>query len=93
MRPAHLGKCLQMSKEELERYLAEGPSLEQIGKQVGHDPSTVSYHFQKHGLVPVGHGVHAPKPEDRSGSNGSQNRRSLWLRLLHGSLLAQEARY
>lgn len=49
-----------MTKEELERYLAEGLSLEQIGKRVGRDPSTVSHHLKKHGLVPIGHGPHAP---------------------------------
>jgi Helix-turn-helix domain len=49
-----------MTKEELERYLAEGLSLEQIGKRVGRDPSTVSYHVKRHGLVPVGRAVHAP---------------------------------
>jgi hypothetical protein len=49
-----------MTKAELERYLAEGLSLEQIGKRVGRDPSTVSYHLKRHGLVPLGHDVHAP---------------------------------
>ena len=49
-----------MIKEDLEGYLAEGLSLEQIGKRVGRDPSTVSHHLRRHGLVPVGHGVHAP---------------------------------
>jgi DNA-binding CsgD family transcriptional regulator len=42
-----------MTKEELEGYLAEGLSLEQIGKRVGRHPSTVSYHLKKHGLRPV----------------------------------------
>jgi transposase len=49
-----------MKKEELERYLAEGLSLEQIGKRVNRDPSTVSHHLRKHGLVPVGREMHAP---------------------------------
>jgi transposase len=49
-----------MTKEFLEQCLAEGLSLEQIGKRVGRDPSTVSYQLQKHGLVPVGHLTHAP---------------------------------
>jgi hypothetical protein len=49
-----------MTKEELEGYLAEGLSLEQIGKRVERDPSTVSHHMKKHGLVPAGHAVHAP---------------------------------
>ena len=45
-----------MTKEELERYLAEGLSLEQIGKRVGLEKSTVSYHLKKHGLEPVNKG-------------------------------------
>jgi transposase len=49
-----------MTKEQLEGYLAEGLSLEQIGKRVGRDPSTVSHHLAKHGLVPVGHHLNAP---------------------------------
>jgi transposase len=49
-----------MTREQLEGFLAEGLSLEQIGKRVGCDPSTVSHHLTKHGLVPVGHQVHAP---------------------------------
>jgi transposase len=47
-----------MTKEELERYLADGLSLEQIGKRVGRHPSTVSYHLKKHGLRPVNHQRH-----------------------------------
>jgi transposase len=55
-----------MTKEELERYLAEGLSLEQIGKRIGRHPSTVSYHLNKHALQPVNRGKHAnrgPIPE------------------------------
>jgi DNA-binding CsgD family transcriptional regulator len=48
-----------MSKRELERYLAEGLSLEQIGRRVGRSPSTISYHLKKHGLRPVNQGKHA----------------------------------
>jgi DNA-binding CsgD family transcriptional regulator len=48
-----------MKKEELEGFLAEGLSLEQIGKRVGRSPSTISYHLKKHGLRPVNHGRHA----------------------------------
>jgi hypothetical protein len=55
------GKCLQMTKEELEGYLAKGLSLEQIGKRVGREKSTVSYHLKKHGLKPVGRSKHANK--------------------------------
>jgi transposase len=43
-----------MTKAELEGYLAEGLSLEQIGKRVGRNSSTISYHLKKHGLKPVG---------------------------------------
>jgi DNA-binding transcriptional ArsR family regulator len=49
-----------MTKEELEGYLAQGLSLEQIGKRVGRNQSTISYHLKKHGLTPVGQPVHAP---------------------------------
>jgi transposase len=45
-----------MTKEELEGFLAEGLSLEQIGKLVGLEKSTVSYHVKKHGLTPVNQG-------------------------------------
>lgn len=50
-----------MTKEELERHLAEGLSLEQIGRRVGRNPSTISYHLKKHGLSPVNQGKHANK--------------------------------
>ena len=59
--PRRPGKCLQMTKEELERYLAEGLSLEQIGKRVGIEKSTVSYQLKKHGLRPVNQGRAANK--------------------------------
>jgi transposase-like protein len=49
-----------MTKEFLEGCLAEGMSLAAIGALVGRDPSTVSYHLRKHGLVPVGHEKHSP---------------------------------
>jgi transposase len=49
-----------MTKAELEGYLAEGLSLEQIGERINRHPSTVSYHLKKHGLLPRGHSVHAP---------------------------------
>jgi transposase len=49
-----------MTKEELEGYLAEGLSLEQIGERLGRDPSTVSHHLRKYGLTAVGHAAHAP---------------------------------
>ncbi len=49
-----------MTKDELERYLAEGLSLEQIAERIGRHPSTVSYHLKKHGLIPLGRDTHAP---------------------------------
>jgi hypothetical protein len=54
-----------MTKEKLERYLAEGLSLEQIGKREGRNPSTISYHLKKHGLKPVGKKFAAKGPIDR----------------------------
>jgi DNA-binding CsgD family transcriptional regulator len=48
-----------MEKELLARYLAEGLSLEQIGKRVGCNPSTISYHLKKRDLTPVNQGRHA----------------------------------
>lgn len=50
-----------MTKEELEGYLAAGLSLEQIGRRVGRNPSTISYHLKKHGLKPVNQQRHANK--------------------------------
>jgi transposase len=50
-----------MTKEELERYLAAGLSLDQIGELVNKHPSTVSYHLKKHGLRAVNHAKHASK--------------------------------
>jgi transposase len=49
-----------MMKGELEEYLAEGLSLEQIAERIGRHPSTVSYHLKKHGLKALGHELHAP---------------------------------
>src|SRR3954467_10498782 len=42
-----------MQKEFLEQCLAEGMSLEAIGKRVGKHESTVSYWLKKHGLEAV----------------------------------------
>jgi len=39
-----------MQKELLEERLAEGMSLEAIGKRVGKHESTVSYWLKKHGF-------------------------------------------
>jgi transposase len=49
-----------MSKEFLERCLADGLSVEQIAERVGRHPSTVTYHLKKHGLKPLGHDKHRP---------------------------------
>src|SRR6185437_7416964 len=38
----------------LEEWLAEGLSLEDMGRRAGRHPSTVSYWLRKHGLSPVG---------------------------------------
>ncbi len=54
-----------MTKGDLEEYLAEGLSLDQIGKLVGRSPSTVSYHLKKHGLKPVGLKYVSKGPIDR----------------------------
>jgi hypothetical protein len=57
-----------MTKEFLEQCLAEGLSLEQIGKCAARAPSTVSYHLKKHGLKPVNQQRHqrrGPIPEER----------------------------
>jgi len=55
-----------MRKEELKGYLDEGLSLEQIGRRVGLEKSTVSYHVKRHGLKPVNQGRAANKAESRS---------------------------
>lgn len=49
-----------MEKELLEGFLAEGMSLETIGKRVGKHESTVSYWLKKHGLEATGSETHAP---------------------------------
>ena len=50
-----------MQKELLEQCLAEGMSLEAIGKRVGKHESTVSYWLKKHGLEAARAGKHAAK--------------------------------
>lgn len=49
-----------MEKELLEECLAEGMSLEAIGKRAGKHESTVSYWLKKHGLEANGRETHAP---------------------------------
>jgi transposase len=50
-----------MDKGFLEGCLAEGMSLEAIGKAAGKHPSTVGYWMQKHGLRANGAERHAPR--------------------------------
>jgi transposase len=50
-----------MEKELLEQCLAEGMSLEAIGKRVGKHESTVSHWMKKHGLAAPGAEKHAAK--------------------------------
>jgi transposase len=50
-----------MQKELLEQCLAEGMSLEAIGKRVGKHESTVSYWLKKHGLEAVRAEKHSAK--------------------------------
>ncbi len=50
-----------MDRDLLERYLAEGLSLSEIGLLVNRDPSTVGYWMRKHGLVANGHAKHAAR--------------------------------
>jgi len=50
-----------VEKEFLEECLAEGMSLEAIGKQVGKHESTVSYWLKKHGLAAAQAEKHAAK--------------------------------
>jgi transposase len=50
-----------MDKEFLEECLAEGMSLEAIGKQAGKHEATVSYWLKKHGLVAARARKHAAR--------------------------------
>jgi len=55
--PIPPGKSLEMTVEItrplLEEHLSEGLSLAAIGERLGRNPSTISYHLNKHGLAPV----------------------------------------
>jgi hypothetical protein len=56
-----------MDKDVLERWIAEGRSLEWIGRQVGRHPSTVSCWVRKFGLEASGREKHAARgPLDRA---------------------------
>jgi transposase len=50
-----------MEKALLERYMAEGLSLERIGAVVDRHPTTVAYWLKKHGLVAVNRAKYAPR--------------------------------
>lgn len=50
-----------LDREALEAMLADGCSLEEIGKRVERHPSTVSYWLRKHGLQAVGATRHTPR--------------------------------
>jgi transposase len=49
-----------MEKQLLEECLAEGMSLEAIGKRAGKHESTVSYWLKKYGLGAKGSKTHSP---------------------------------
>ncbi len=50
-----------MERAQLERYVSEGLSLEQIGGRLGKHPTTVAYWLKKHGLTAVNHDRYSPK--------------------------------
>jgi transposase-like protein len=50
-----------VDRESLEQLLAQGLSLERIGRRLGKDPSTVAYWVRRHGLEAVGREKHSPK--------------------------------
>lgn len=52
-----------MERDLLERLLADGRTLEAIGREVGKHPSTVSYWLRKHGL----HAAHSEKHRAKGG--------------------------
>jgi 5-methylcytosine-specific restriction endonuclease McrA len=55
-----------MDRELLEAWIAEGLSLEEMGRRAGRHPSTVSYWMRKHGLEAVGAEIHGARgPLDR----------------------------
>ena len=50
-----------MDRESLRLLLAQGLSLEEIGRRFGKHPSTVGYWVKRHGLMPVNRERHAYK--------------------------------
>ena len=50
-----------MDRDALIRWLAEGHSLDEMGRRTGRHPSTVSYWLNHYGLEPGGRDRHAPR--------------------------------
>lgn len=50
-----------LERQTLEKMLADGFSLEKIGRALGKHPSTVSYWMRKYGLKAVHHERHQPR--------------------------------
>jgi IS30 family transposase len=50
-----------MERARLERFVAAGLSLEQMGERLGKHPTTVAYWLKKHGLRSVNSERCAPK--------------------------------
>src|SRR5947208_1015605 len=73
-----------MEKELLEQCLAEGMSLEAIGKRVGKHESTVSYWLKKHGL--------AAARAEKHGAKGAPSKEELERLLSAGLSLREIAR-
>lgn len=73
-----------MERSDLEALLAEGCSLEEIGRRVGRHPSTVSYWLDHHGLRAVG--------SERHSSRGGLTRGQLEPLVASGATIAEIAR-
>lgn len=56
-------KIDSMERDLLERWLAEGLSLAEIGRRVDRNPSTVAYWLKRYGLEANGRANYAPKGE------------------------------
>ena len=50
-----------MEREELEKWIEDGLSLDEIGRLTDRHPSTVSYWLKKHGLEPAQAARHSPR--------------------------------
>ncbi len=73
-----------MDRQLLEALLADGHSLEEVGRRVGRHPSTVSYWLEKYGLRATG--------SERHRSRGSLDRESLHALVAEGRTVAEIAR-